>query len=388
MKIGLVTGEFPPMQGGVGAFTLELARVLAPAGHEIHVITSRTARPTSNRPGIFDIREPIKTEWGYLHPRARHWRWGDVGTIADIALRFDLDVVNIQYQAAAYNMRWPAINFAPGRLRGLTKTVVTFHDLRVPFLFPKAGGLRKRVVYQLAKLSDGVIVTNGEDKDELGRLNYEVPLRQIPIGSNITVYSGIGDRGSGIGHAIRLAYFGFLNESKGADTLIQALAQLDESFELVFIGGRTGASDPENNAVFFAKLDGLIEELGVSGRVTWTGFLPDEQVSAQLHSADIIVMPYRDGVSLRRGTLMAALAHARPVISTLPTKPIPELIHDENIWLVPRDDSDALSNAISHLAQNPGLRTELGLGAGVLAQSFTWDGIAKQTTAFFEQVIK
>ena len=29
MKIGLVSGEYPPMQGGVGAFTQELARALA-----------------------------------------------------------------------------------------------------------------------------------------------------------------------------------------------------------------------------------------------------------------------------------------------------------------------------------------------------------------------
>jgi hypothetical protein len=29
MKIGLITGEYPPMQGGVGAFTQELARAMA-----------------------------------------------------------------------------------------------------------------------------------------------------------------------------------------------------------------------------------------------------------------------------------------------------------------------------------------------------------------------
>ena len=40
MKIGLVTAEYAPMQGGVGDFTREVARALAALGHEVHVVTS------------------------------------------------------------------------------------------------------------------------------------------------------------------------------------------------------------------------------------------------------------------------------------------------------------------------------------------------------------
>ena len=39
MKIGLITGEYPPQQGGVGDFTRELARALIAAGHEAQVVT-------------------------------------------------------------------------------------------------------------------------------------------------------------------------------------------------------------------------------------------------------------------------------------------------------------------------------------------------------------
>ncbi|MEZ4516231.1 MAG: glycogen/starch synthase [Chloroflexota bacterium] len=34
----MVTGEYPPMEGGVGAFTEQLAQALAALGHEVHVI--------------------------------------------------------------------------------------------------------------------------------------------------------------------------------------------------------------------------------------------------------------------------------------------------------------------------------------------------------------
>src|SRR5690606_18361362 len=141
-----------------------------------------------------------------------------------------------------------------------------------------------------------------------------------------------------------LGYFGFLNESKGADTLIEALAGLDGRFHLIFIGGQTGASDAANNQAFLAGLQAQIEALGLADRVHWTGFLSDARVSAHLQAADLLVMPYRDGASLRRGTLMAALAHGRPLITTTPTAPS-TLISGENCCLVPVGDVAALGTA-------------------------------------------
>ena len=142
MRIGFVTGEFPPMEGGVGAFTQELAKALASAGHEIHIITDRQARPATDQRRVRDLLGPVSLDFAQLHPIIRSWGWSSMATIVDIVLRYELDVVNIQYQAAAYNMRSPAINLLPWRLKGVAKTVVTFHDLRVPYLFPKACRLR------------------------------------------------------------------------------------------------------------------------------------------------------------------------------------------------------------------------------------------------------
>ena len=397
LNIGFVTGEYPPMQGGVGAFTQALAREMAPAGHNVHIITSRLARPPrpGDRPYRFnELREPIDIGYAQLHPRARRWSWSDVSLVADIALRFSLDVINIQYQAAAFNMRLPAINFAPWRLRGLVKSVVTFHDLRVPYLFPKAGPLRTQVVHSLARLADGVIATNTADYARLQQIGLPAGrLRHIPIGSNIVTHhppagavtAARATLGLGEGDFL-LGYFGFLNESKGADTLLHALAQLAPQTHLVFIGGRTGDSDPANNQAFFQQLDSLIASLGLPGRVHWTDFLPDEGVSTYLHAADLVVLPYRDGVSLRRGSLMAALAHARPVLSTHPAAPIPELVHQENIWLTPAGDPAGLAQDITSLQNDALTRQRLAGAAGQVAGLFTWDKIAAQTIAFYESL--
>ncbi|MBK6709565.1 MAG: glycosyltransferase [Chloroflexi bacterium] len=188
MKIGLVTGEYPPMEGGVGAFTQELALALAEQDHTIHIITDRRARPFQVRRRWQDLLEPVDLGFAQLHPNVKKWRWTAVSQIADVALRYELDVVNVQYQAAAYNMRSAAINLLPWRLKGLTKTAVTFHDLRVPYLFPKAGRLRQTAVTTMAKYAHGAIVTNLADYEALTAV-VPTPVRQIPIGSNIATYT-------------------------------------------------------------------------------------------------------------------------------------------------------------------------------------------------------
>ena len=381
------------MEGGVGAFTQELARALALAGHDVHIITDVQVRPAEYRKGYGDRFDPYDIKFAQLHPRVYRWRWNSLATVVDVVVRYDLDVINIQYQAAAYNMRNPAINFLPWRLKTLTKTAVTFHDLRVPYLFPKAGRLRRMAVNFMARQADGVIVTNHEDYQSLNS-HLQTPLRQVPIGSNITTYSpnhievaearelaGVGDRDCLLG------YFGFLNESKGADTLLRALARLDARFHLIFIGGQTGSSDPDNNQTFLDQIKRLAVDLKVADRVHWTGFVTDQRVSTFLHAADMMVMPYRDGVSLRRGTLMAVLAHGRPLITTIPTTPTPEIIHGQNAWLIPPDDDAVLSQAITTLAADPNLCARLGQGAVLVADLFTWDKIAEQTADFFRDLI-
>lgn len=395
MRIGFITGEFPPMQGGVGAFTEQLAKACMARGHEIHVISHRGAREervSGRGRKLSDLRKPLEKEWGLLHALARHWRWSDIGKIVSVALRYDLDVLNIQYQAAAYNMRSPAINLAPWRLRGLAKTVVTFHDLRVPYLFPKAGRLREYAVRLAAQKSHGVISTNAMDRRTLEQwLGEEVPVVQIPIGSNIPYHQvtreevAAARRKLGVPHdVLLLGYFGFLNASKGADLLIEALAQLEPDVHLMFIGGRTGTSDHKNNQAFVSEIDQRIDGPGLSARVHYTGFRPDNEISAFLEAADMLVLPYRDGVTLRRGTLMAALVHGRPVISTHPREPVEELVHGENLWLVPREDPDALADAIRYLGGHQAMRARLAQGARHLADAFDWDTIATGTLAFFE----
>lgn len=373
------------MQGGVGDYTRELGLALRDLGSEVDVVGPTQARPV---PGLT------------VHALVERWDWRCWGTLLDLVRQREPDVVHVQYQAAAYAMH-PAINFWPWRLQRMgaarPRSVVTFHDLKVPYLFPKAGPVRRMVVNELARRSDAAITTNHEDLAALSAV-LAMPPALIPIGSNIKpalpanfdrdAWRSRWDAGP---DDLVLCFFGFINDRKGVDTLLHALHALvtnpppTGNVSLVFIGGRTGSSDPTNVA-YLAQMDALIARLGLEDRIRWTGFIPPKEVTASFEAADLCVLPYRDGVSLLHGTLHAALIHGVPIVTTRPRVRLPELSHGENVYLVAPGDARALAAAINQLAADKQLRRKLGAGAKILSERFRWDTIAAATLELYRAI--
>ena len=152
-----------------------------------------------------------------------------------------------------------------------------------------------------------------------------------------------------------LAYFGFLNRSKGGETLVRTLHALLPALpnaRLLMIGERVGASDPTNYG-YLQEIEALVDALGLSERVQWTGHQPDAAVAADLNACDVLLMPYVDGASLRRGTLMAGLASGCAIVTTAPSAPLPELVRERDWLLVPPGDVVAARDAVLRLARDP-----------------------------------
>lgn len=384
MNIGLIAGEYPPMQGGLGDFTRELARAMAALGHTPHILAPVTPQTT--------MHETV--DGVHAHRVVQRWDWHIRRDVLNFVAAHQIEVLNLQYQAAAYQMH-PAINLLPGtRIRdlslnrkGLIPFIVTFHDLRVPYLFPKAGPLRWQAILLMAHSASAAIVTNPEDAITLREAGIQRVVH-IPIGSNITPVrldafdAHIWRRA----HAIPLdctliGYFGFMNESKGGETLVRALAalrQAGQNVAVVQIGGQTGASDPTNIA-YMKQLNQLAQSLGVQAHIYATGFLDDHGVSEAFAACACLALPYRDGVSFRRGTLMAALVHGCAIITTTPHVALPEVQHGVNLWLVPPDTPEKLADGIRQVLQNDSLRQHLQQGAFALSQRFGWEQIAAKT---------
>ncbi|HKP51784.1 MAG TPA: glycosyltransferase [Chloroflexia bacterium] len=400
-RVLLITGEYPPAQGGVGDYTCKLNLALQRQGIIAKVLTRSTSAPNS----------PHQRQLSFVDGSARQdgSRAAPTDNVQNVpynTLRITLastlsalkgmraGIAHIQYQTGAYEMR-PTINLLPLLLRRKWRgaTVVTFHDLLVPYLFPKAGRVREWANRLLARGADGVIATNPEDAARLRSWSGE-HVHLIPIGSNIP-NSPPADYNREAWRAMcgvssdttLLAYFGFLNSSKGLGDLLVALSTLKDKgkYRLLMVGGGLGSSDPTNQGTAEA-LDRQARELGLHDSLIWTGYLDPQGVSAALLSADIAVLPYADGASFRRGSLLAVLEHSLPLITTTPgpspkskvqSLKWPELVDGENALLVAPGDAVALAKRIEMLAADPYLRTSLAARAEELARFFSWDSIAQ-----------
>jgi glycosyltransferase involved in cell wall biosynthesis len=344
------------------------------------------------------------------------------------------EVLHIQYQTGAFAMH-PAINLLPWRLHGLPNrpaVAVTAHDLLPPYLFPKAGPLRGWVTRRLLADADAVVVTNAADLEQvvggwgLGARNWEpgsasqsliAPAQSpllIPIGSNIAVAPPSGyDRATwrarlGVADGEMLvAYFGLVSRTKGLDTLLGALGRLPGlPLRLLIVGG--AATAPEDRA-FAAAIERQIAELGLQRRVLITGHCPEQDVSAHLLAADLAVLPFADGASFRRGSLLAVLAHGLPTATTYPSTDqgrttkderlnarnigssslvLGRLADGENALLVPPGDEPALAEAIEWLATDGALRERLAAGGRALAARFDWQAIAVQHEALYARLTR
>jgi hypothetical protein len=135
---------------------------------------------------------------------------------------------------------------------------------------------------------------------------------------------------------------------------------------LVRVLGGLLARDPGRRALLVGRGgERVVEQLAawappLGGRVFTTGGLPADGVAAHLAACDLLVQPYPDGASTRRGSLMAGIALGLPVVTT--HGPATESIWAEKglVALVATEDEAGMQEAAEDLLAKDGVRAELG----------------------------
>ena len=152
-------------------------------------------------------------------------------------------------------------------------------------------------------------------------------LWEVPIGANIepagdqaaarlAVRRRVRDEEGLPEEVMILAHFGLYYPGKGAEQILEAAGkwkEADWAFRLFMIGGRR-----EDDGGFYPELQDRARAHGLTDEVIWTGYVSAELVTEILLAADLFLAPFEGGISSRRGSLMAAIVHGLPIVSTPP----------------------------------------------------------------------
>lgn len=378
MRICMICPTYPPndVPCGVGDYTRELVARLAASGVSITVVTSTTHHPESD-------------STVHVVPFARRWDLRTTITLLQFILEEGFDLVHIQYTPELFG-RSPWMKLLPAclALLGGPRVVLTAHTLVGGYFSAKA------LAPVLAGFSHRIICPNDEVAYLIGRY---LPFlrrrtRQIPIGSSIPPPVGDPERiratiraefGCGAG-TVLLTHFGFAYRGKGIHTLLAAADRLRTAgveYILLMIGGPWPGAE-----VYYGELQAVSGALGLDDHVRWLGHCSWERIATLLVASDIYVLPYDDGISARRSTLVAGIIHHLPIVSTYPSRPDRWFRDGENVVLVPPGDPIALAQALSMLSSSPELRRKIQCGTYALSAKFSWPRIAADTAAVYREV--
>jgi glycosyltransferase involved in cell wall biosynthesis len=153
---------------------------------------------------------------------------------------------------------------------------------------------------------------------------------------------------------IQLVFFGRIGERKGTFDLVKAFAHLPDDLQAKTELILAGDGEVERGQI-------LANELNVSARVRFLGWVDAKQRDNLLENADVFILPsYNEGLPL---ALIEAMSWGLPVITT-PVSGIPDLVKShENGLLIPPGEIQQLSEAMQLLIENQPLRTALGRAA-------------------------
>ena len=305
----IVTSEYPPDVGGVSDYTRQVAEGLARMGDEVHVWCPRAAEgsatpglhvhPDLGRIGPADLKRLDERLNAFPAPRRLLVQWVPHG--------FGYHSMNV----------WFCVWLAR-RARAGDAIELMVHE---PYLEFRRGPIRHLAMACVHRLMTMVLL-RASRKVWMSIPAWEPLLRPYALGRDLKmqwlpVPGCVADVSVAPAAAIRLTY------AKGQPLLghfgsygKSVTALLAERLPLLMDGPLTPSLLLLGSGSERFR-DELVERhRSWAGRVHATGYLSADDLSAHIAACDLFVQPYPDGITSRRTSAMACLAHARPVVTT------------------------------------------------------------------------
>ncbi|MBQ7177047.1 MAG: glycosyltransferase family 4 protein [Victivallales bacterium] len=178
---------------------------------------------------------------------------------------------------------------------------------------------------------------------------------------------------------IDILFAGRLVPKKGLDLLLEALSMLPGNYTLKVAG-----SGPEE-----ALLRKMAQNLGVSGRVTWLGWLGQEALRTVFATSSCLCVPSvegRGGIDGVPNVMLEAMASGLPVVA-FGKGGIGEALDAEKGFLVDECTADGLCGALRFLEGNASEVEKRRCAARArIEQDFDAARLAKERAALFEEI--
>jgi glycosyltransferase involved in cell wall biosynthesis len=173
----------------------------------------------------------------------------------------------------------------------------------------------------------------------------------------------------------RVAYLGRLEPYKNVDVMLRAMAQLKDRFpsaEILVIG----------RGSVQARLKLLTEQLGLTERTHFAGFVSNQERDALVADARVCVCPSsKEGWGL---TVIESNALGTPVVAT-DAPGLRDSVRDgETGYLVPERDVEGFANRIADLLSNDDLAARMSAAAFAWSKRFDWDAAALEMAEAIE----
>jgi glycogen synthase len=389
MRILIATDAFPPLCGGSGWSTYELANGLRARGHDLFIVRP-VFEPDRGEPEGYDGFRPIHVHaWAPPVPFVRNYFKNErlyrrlEAFIADLIRRHSVDLVHAQHllsgppaiaaaraagapSVCTIRDYWPVCYWSdlihardaetlcpacsPSRMSQCVRPHAgRMWPLAVPFIpYMRANLARKR--RSLAR-ADVLVAVSGTLARDLAQRAPELNASRIEIIHNPVDVAAIRAQSEGGAAATcgtYAIYVGKLEPNKGVRKLLVAIERANLDWPLIVVG--EGSERPRLEAAASA-----------SGRdVRFVGWRPRAEALAWMRGAELLVFPSHGPESLSRVLLEAsALGTAIAAMDTGGTREI--VVHDET-GLLSRS-AEELGDHVARLRHDAPLRTRLGEAA-------------------------
>ena len=292
-----------------------------------------------------------------------------------------LDWLVVEYNPFGFG-KWGYCPWLIATLRRLKKSrqarvAVMFHETQVPDRPFKLWVMRQwqnRQLRALARLADTIFVSTTRWIAEIQDVFPRAVCHHLPVGSNLPAsklsYEEAREKLKIPQDTLVLGMFGSSHPSRMTDWMsaaVRAAATVQDKLVVLYVG-KDGKSFREVCAGF-AFMD--------------EGPLPAEAAADRMRAMDLLISPFIDGISTRRGSAIAGFQHGVAVGSTWAhhTDALLREGAPENLILAPRDDQNAFTEKIMQWIATKWKRAESGRDEmeAFFQRHFAWPVIARKT---------